>query len=810
MHICVMLSYEQLREALWLHLRKLKGDTYNWTIIATFINEVIVQCFPGQLESYPITINADNSVTLGVPTAVEQLFRPFANVTESLRRDRIYDGRLLGSVPLAEGIAEADAAEKRGRQWAAVLVQEGLSQNGRLYTTGALQSSVRLFEGVRAYWTHTASLKAEPDPRDQAGFFTGARFGLLESKPFGQGSGLGAIMATFNATDKQARERLQEAFDAGNPDMFGISINASGDCMPMRMGDRSILRVDAIKAVRSADLVADPAAGGRFMKLVAGITSPVPVTEEAIVMFEKKLKHLKENFPALAGKLSASPTEAEVDALLLEAATPTQPSPAQPATPPVAAPAPAAVPTTPATTPQQLTEADRQLLIEARVERVMAGQTLPEALVAVTRESLIRLASSGVAETALRETMAATVKAASQLAAPPAAGSGLGSPANIEVGNDRAHKLLEGLEDYFFGDCTPAVAAIFEAETKRKPRRGVKSFRRLYEEMTGDRAVSGQIERARLVESTRLLEALSVSSWAQVFGNVLNRRMLAEYRTEDMFSRAQMLCSNYGQPLQDLTRPQRLVRTGSYADLATIGERQPYPDLTTPGDEESTYTPQKRGGVETISREAILADDLNQIRNLPVRIAKAARRTLYKFIMALFNTNPTIYDSVALAAVGHANLITAALSATEMANAYIKLATQTDMSGNDKLGLIPKILVIHPTLHETAFRLISSPVQPVTNQNATEPNFPRSLGLDTLIIDYYASDTNNWWVFADPTTCPTIEVGFVNGQEEPELWEQNQPNVGSVFTADVMSWKVRHEYGGAIVDYRGIVGGVVA
>lgn len=813
-----MLSLEQLRDALWTHLRQLLGDSYNWTICCTFMDQVIVQRFPGQLFSYPITIAADNSVTLGAPVQGEMVFKPLSGMTEALKRARRGDGLWLGPIPLAEGLSADEIAEKKNRQWSAVLITEGMSANGRLYTAPALQGAVQLCEGVRAYWTHAAAQASEPDPRNQAGFFSGCKYGLLEAS----GRGMGAILGTFNATDPVARERLAEAFDAGNPGMFGLSINATGRGTVVRHGDRSVYRVDAIESVSSVDLVSDPAAGGRFLRLVAGLSSPVPVTEEVIVMFERKLKHLRENFPALAARLSANPTEGEVDALLLEAAV----APKAPADPvaAVAAPAPA-VPVTENRASAGQSDAERALaaeqaemralLVERRVERVMSGQTLPDPLRNHTRATLVALATAGVPETQLRERMTETVQLAASLAAPAAGGSGLATTAgSASAGMDRHHKLLEAVEDYFFGDAGPAVVAMFEAEYKRKPRPNVKRFRPLYEQLTGDRDVSGYITEATAVREARsLMESLNVASWGQVFGNVLNRRMLFEYRSPSFLEQVKAICHNWGQPLADLTRPQRLIRYGSYADLATVAERAPYPDLTTPGDEEATYTPSKRGGIESISREAILADDLSAIRGLPVRIANAARRTLSKFVMDLVITNSTIYDSTALFTSSHGstadgNLLTDNLSAAAASKVYRIMQTQRDMSSNDYMMLAPRFLIVHPDNHEVGWRIVNPVMQPVDGRNATEPNYLKSIGFSTLIVWPFISTATNWFAVADPATVDTIEVGFVNGQEEPELFAQDQANVGAVFTADVISYKVRHEFGAGITNFRGFVGGI--
>jgi hypothetical protein len=56
----------------------------------------------------------------------------------------------------------------------------------------------------------------------------------------------------------------------------------------------------------------------------------------------------------------------------------------------------------------------------------------------------------------------------------------------------------------------------------------------------------------------------------------------------------------------------------------------------------------------------------------------------------------------------------------------------------------------------------------------------------------------------------SLLVDFLQGREEPEFFLADTPNVGQAFVADKNVWKLRHEYGGAIQDFRGACKQVVA
>ncbi len=88
---------------------------------------------------------------------------------------------------------------------------------------------------------------------------------------------------------------------------------------------------------------------------------------------------------------------------------------------------------------------------------------------------------------------------------------------------------------------------------------------------------------------------------------------------------------------------------------------------------------------------------------------------------------------------------------------------------------------------------------PGSNNNDINP----MLGYAEVVVAPQISSPTYWIAVADPRVIDTVEVGFVGGQMNPQLFIQDQPLFGNNFTNDVITYKVRHEYGGAVVDYRG-------
>ena len=123
------------------------------------------------------------------------------------------------------------------------------------------------------------------------------------------------------------------------------------------------------------------------------------------------------------------------------------------------------------------------------------------------------------------------------------------------------------------------------------------------------------------------------------------------------------------------------------------------------------------------------------------------------------------------------------------------------------LGLPLKYVVVPIELEETAKRLRNS--EGIPGSANRETNTLRN-AFEIITSPFLRSDTNNWYAVTDSAFLDLIELGFVEGREEPVILLQDQPTIGNVFARDNITYKVRHEYGGALMDFRGFVGSLVA
>ncbi|UCV08464.1 hypothetical protein [Dechloromonas denitrificans] len=348
---------------------------------------------------------------------------------------------------------------------------------------------------------------------------------------------------------------------------------------------------------------------------------------------------------------------------------------------------------------------------------------------------------------------------------------------NIRV-EDRSVKVGEMLDAFF--------------DPAHKNHRGVQSFKEAYIEITGDRYVTGRLancDRARIRESMgRFAEALDSTSWADALGNSISRRMQAVYEGQTNLQAWRRVAtvgrvSNF--------RTQERFRIGGYGNLPIVAENGAYSALNSPSDDKASYAIAKRGGTETVTREMILNDDANTIRRIPIELALAAGNTLYEFVFDFFRTNPVIYDGVELYHATHGNLFSAALDATAFAAHRLGMVNQVRAGSGKRLGVGPAVALVPFELQEQAYNLF------VRNQNL-DKTYVQSINPEVIPVSYW-TDANDWVTVADPMVLPVLEISFLNGQEDPELLTQDMPNVGSMFSNDRLTYKIRHEYGGTVL-----------
>lgn len=195
----------------------------------------------------------------------------------------------------------------------------------------------------------------------------------------------------------------------------------------------------------------------------------------------------------------------------------------------------------------------------------------------------------------------------------------------------------------------------------------------------------------------------------------------------------------------------------------------------------------------SITRKAIINDDLGALSTIPALYGAAARRMINKMVYALLLDNPSI-EGAALFHNSHKNLSAEDLTVAGLAAMKAKMARQKNIGGKENLNIQPAYLIVPPELEVAAAQLIGSLVDP-TKANATPNPFANKL---SVISDPELTDDKEFYLASAPGYCPTIEVTYLNGVETPTMESAVQ------FDTLGIKWRIYHDVGVNLLDYRGL------
>ena len=225
-----------------------------------------------------------------------------------------------------------------------------------------------------------------------------------------------------------------------------------------------------------------------------------------------------------------------------------------------------------------------------------------------------------------------------------------------------------------------------------------------------------------------------------------------------------------------------IPESGEYKH-GTIGERAEPIKL-------ATY-----GKLFSITRQAIINDDLTAFTEIPRKMGRAASRTVGDLVFSILTGNPTMSDGTALFHADHKNLAAsgAAIAAASVGAARTAMRTQKD--GKATLNIRPTYLLVPAAQEDTARVLMSSETDP-SQANSRKPNPVR--GAAEIIVDARLDDasTTAWYLAADPNVFDTIEVGYLDGVAAPFLDQQDG------WTIDGVEYKVRIDAAAAPLEFR--------
>lgn len=203
------------------------------------------------------------------------------------------------------------------------------------------------------------------------------------------------------------------------------------------------------------------------------------------------------------------------------------------------------------------------------------------------------------------------------------------------------------------------------------------------------------------------------------------------------------------------------------------------------------------GKLFSLTRQAIINDDLGLFSKIATKYGSAAKRLVNKMVYAQLTGNVKMQDNIALFDSKHGNVAATgeALSAKAIAKAITAMRRQKGITGDATLNITPKYLVVPPELEMVAYQIVNSTAA-VDGVNSGVVNPYK--GRFVVVADAELTDPDAWYLVADASQHDTIEVTYLNGVETPRL-ETRQG-----FDVDGIEYKVAFDCGVSALDFRGV------
>jgi len=241
----------------------------------------------------------------------------------------------------------------------------------------------------------------------------------------------------------------------------------------------------------------------------------------------------------------------------------------------------------------------------------------------------------------------------------------------------------------------------------------------------------------------------------------------------------------------------RLIGRDQYEIVAPGGELK----HGTLGEESYTNKADTYGLLLAIDRRDIINDDLGAITTVPRKLGRGSGLKINDIFWTVFLGNSDFFKTA------NKNYLTGTdtvLSIDGLTKAEVAFLDQVD-SDNKPIGIMPAIVLVPTALSAIGTMLYKSLELRDTTASTKYPvaNFHQGK-FRTEVSRYLANSayTGNsakaWYLLADPTDLPVIEVAFLNGQESPTI-----ETADADFNVLGIQMRGYHDFGVALQDPKG-------
>ncbi len=285
----------------------------------------------------------------------------------------------------------------------------------------------------------------------------------------------------------------------------------------------------------------------------------------------------------------------------------------------------------------------------------------------------------------------------------------------------------------------------------------------------------------------------STSDFPLLLSNVAEKAMLNGYEEADETFQKWTSTGTLGD-----FKPGKRLDLNSFPALDKVAEGAEY-KYAQVGERGETVQLATYGKLFSLTRQTIINDDLDAFSKIPMRMGRAAIRTIGDLVYAILTGNPTMSDGVALFHANHSNLAGTGTVISTASTDALRVAMAKQTAGGGPLNIRLAYLLTPVSLEGTARVVANSEFEvgaTSSTKNNTTPNSMR--GLFEVVSDARldTASATAWYGAANSGATDTIEVSYLDGNQTPTLEQQGGWEV------DGVDFKVRMDAGVAALDYR--------
>jgi hypothetical protein len=321
-----------------------------------------------------------------------------------------------------------------------------------------------------------------------------------------------------------------------------------------------------------------------------------------------------------------------------------------------------------------------------------------------------------------------------------------------------------------------------------------------------------------------LKEAMGTTDFPLLFSDVLNKVLLTEYNYQQIDWRAYLSVGR----VKDFREKHVYTITGGDGALDRVTELGEYKERRM-AESTAKYRIQKYGNRMAFSFEMFFNDDLDAFQRTPQVLARGARRREDRFATGMFVDASGPHAS--LYKTNHANPDGTTYTNILTGNpplGYASFQAGLDMLGSmvdengEPINIGDELHLVIPRSYVTlAQQMFGGEKWEVTVEGRVVTTDNPFKGKVTVHVNPYittlastANGTTSWFIFVGGNGRPAVEIGFLAGHEQPELFIKtpDQQRVGGAsspldgdFNTDMLQNKVRMFIGGGRVDPRSTV-----